>query len=177
MVYWIMNGILHWCNGPNLSSMIWLVLYSKPWVCAVHDKIRSEDTFKEKRVNWIHLAGNDNPIECCTERSTDPSPRHRHPACMPLKVDVADEDFTVLPSCLNYVRSALGVNPDCKFGPAQQVSYIFYVVFVLCILLTADNAGIHSKWKEGLESKYKIDELKMTHVTSIWIYKQSSPLN
>lgn len=43
---------------------------------------------------------------------------------MPLKVDVADEDYTTLPSCLNYVRSALGVNPDCKFGPAQQVSSI-----------------------------------------------------
>lgn len=63
-----------------------------------------------------------NPIECCAEDATNAPPRYRHPACAPLKIDVNEEDYNRLPSCLNYVRSALNVNSNCKFGPAQQVS-------------------------------------------------------
>lgn len=36
-------------------------------------------------------------------------------------IQVSGEDYNRLPSCLNYVRSAIDVNPVCKFGPAQQV--------------------------------------------------------
>lgn len=67
------------------------------------------------------FAGNGDPIECCSEDATNPPPRWRHPACAPLIVDVAVEDYNRLPSCLNYVRSALGIEKDCKFGPAEQV--------------------------------------------------------
>lgn len=51
--------------------------------------------------------------------------RCRHPACAPLMISISDEDYNRLPSCLNYVRSALDVNPGCKFGRAQQVNVIF----------------------------------------------------
>lgn len=71
---------------------------------------------------FCYLAGNGNPIECCEDDSTNAPPRYRHPACAPLKIDVKEEDYNRLPSCLNYVRSALNVNPNCTFGPAQQVS-------------------------------------------------------
>lgn len=66
--------------------------------------------------------GNGNPIECCAEDATNAPPRYRHPACAPLMIDVNGEDFNRLPSCLNYVRSALNVNANCSFGPAQQVN-------------------------------------------------------
>lgn len=69
----------------------------------------------------ICIPGNGYPIECCTEDATNPAPRWRHPACAPLNVEVATEDYNRLPSCLNYVRSALGVEKDCKLGPAEQV--------------------------------------------------------
>lgn len=72
--------------------------------------------------NYCLGTGNGNPIECCEDDSTNAPPRYRHPACAPLKIDVKEEDYTRLPSCLNYVRSALNVNPNCTFGPAQQVS-------------------------------------------------------
>lgn len=52
--------------------------------------------------------------------------RCRHPACAPLMIPISDEDYNRLPSCLNYVRSALDVNPECKFGQAQQVNVIFH---------------------------------------------------
>lgn len=73
------------------------------------------------------LVGNGNPIECCDEDATNPPPRYRHPACAALMVQVSEADYGRLPSCLNYVRSALDVNPDCKFGPAQQVNNIFFL--------------------------------------------------
>lgn len=75
--------------------------------------------------------GNGNPIECCAADATNAPPRYRHPACAPLMIDV-DGDFNRLPSCLNYVRSALNVNANCSFGPAQQVnadSYFILYVF------------------------------------------------
>lgn len=66
--------------------------------------------------------GNGEPIECCSEDSTNAPPRWRHPACAPLLVDVPEEEYNHLPSCLNYVRSALGVSANCTFGAAEQVS-------------------------------------------------------
>lgn len=46
-------------------------------------------------------------------------------------VQVSSEDYNRLPSCLNYVRSAIDVNPGCKFGPSQQVNveYIFHIQY------------------------------------------------
>ncbi|XP_017056031.1 peroxidase isoform X2 [Drosophila ficusphila] len=59
------------------------------------------------------------PIECCSRDQNNLQPRHHHPACAPIlhqpsgKYDV--------PSCLNYVRSALAV-ADCNFGGAEQLN-------------------------------------------------------
>ncbi|XP_031620899.1 peroxidase [Contarinia nasturtii] len=70
----------------------------------------------------FQIMSNGNPIECCQDDATNAPPRYRHPACSPLMVDVSGEDYNRLPSCLNYVRSALNVNEDCSFGPAQQIN-------------------------------------------------------
>lgn len=103
-------------NGRSSLNTISLKRCSRQWVSDLlilrvlsHCLMRS-----------IH-SGNGEPIECCSEDATSPPPRWRHSACAPLIVDVADEDYNRLPSCLNYVRSALGVEADCKFGPAEQV--------------------------------------------------------
>lgn len=93
----------------------------------------------------VVLAGNGNPIECCEDDSTNAPPRYRHPACAPLKIDVKEEDYTRLPSCLNYVRSALNVNPNCTFGPAQQVSSV--------VLIRINGSTIRFKYEH--ESKCK----------------------
>lgn len=68
------------------------------------------------------VQGNGNPIECCEQTGTNAPPRYRHPACAPLMIDTDGEEFNRSPSCLNYVRSALNVNENCSFGPAQQVN-------------------------------------------------------
>lgn len=77
------------------------------------------------------IQGNGNPIECCAEDATNAPPRYRHPACAPLMIDVNGEDYNRLPSCLNYVRSALNVNTNCSFGPAQQVNAdsLHFIIF------------------------------------------------
>lgn len=32
-------------------------------------------------------------------------------------------------TCLNYVRSALAVNEECKFGPAEQVFIVDFYIY------------------------------------------------
>jgi peroxidase len=66
---------------------------------------------------------NGEPIECCSDVNLPVSPRHLHPACYPLQVTDQDSFYGQLGvTCLNYVRSALAVDSDCKLGPAQQLS-------------------------------------------------------
>lgn len=51
------------------------------------------------------------------------APRGRHPACHPIQVPESDLFYSKIDvTCLNYVRSALAVNPECKFGPAEQLN-------------------------------------------------------
>lgn len=62
-------------------------------------------------------------IECCNKMHRKFAPRSLHPACHPLKIH--DEDIfyqKIGVSCLNYVRSAIGVDRKCKFGPAEQLN-------------------------------------------------------
>lgn len=61
------------------------------------------------------------PIECCAKDFRSAQPRHRHPACAPLLVETTAGRRADI-RCLSYVRSALGVDKDCRFGPAKQVS-------------------------------------------------------
>lgn len=65
----------------------------------------------------FEFQGNNKPIECCSEDLSGAPPRYIHPACSPLKIDNSISRV----NCLNYVRSALGINGDCKFGAANQV--------------------------------------------------------
>lgn len=69
------------------------------------------------RFSYIYI-DNGRPIDCCSSDLSNAPPRFLHPACAPLKVQSNGI------ACLNYVRSALGVSTDCKFGPAEQVKNI-----------------------------------------------------
>ncbi|XP_017112083.1 peroxidase [Drosophila elegans] len=59
------------------------------------------------------------PIECCNRDQNNLQPRHHHPACAPI-IHQPSGKYDV-PSCLNYVRSALAV-ADCNFGGAEQLN-------------------------------------------------------
>lgn len=65
--------------------------------------------------------GNNCPIECCERDMSDAPPRYMHPACAPLKIT---GNFGKYITCLSYVRSAIGVDPHCHFGSANQVCII-----------------------------------------------------
>uniref|UniRef100_A0A336MW58 CSON005035 protein n=1 Tax=Culicoides sonorensis TaxID=179676 RepID=A0A336MW58_CULSO len=63
------------------------------------------------------------PIECCDKMYRKFAPRSLHSACHPLAIKDNDIFYKKLGvSCLNYVRSAIAVNPQCKFGAANQIN-------------------------------------------------------
>uniref|UniRef100_A0A7G3ASP0 Putative oxidase/peroxidase n=1 Tax=Lutzomyia longipalpis TaxID=7200 RepID=A0A7G3ASP0_LUTLO len=67
--------------------------------------------------------GNGKPIECCSTTFNQASPRYRHPSCAPLIVPDSDAFYRELfVKCLNYVRSALAVDPNCKLGTPNQLN-------------------------------------------------------
>ncbi|XP_059610115.1 peroxidase [Phlebotomus argentipes] len=67
--------------------------------------------------------GNGRPIECCSTTFSQAAPRYRHPACAPLAVPDSDAFYRrFFVKCLNYVRSALAVDPQCKLGAPNQLN-------------------------------------------------------
>lgn len=63
-------------------------------------------------------------IECCSNgRTVDPS--QTHPECWPIQIP-ADDPFysTKGRTCMNFIRSMLGLNQDCTFGYAEQMNQI-----------------------------------------------------
>lgn len=65
-------------------------------------------------------------IECCDRESAHLQPRFVHESCYPLKIPNDDQNYKKFyVTCLNYVRSALAVNEQCKFGSINQVSFHF----------------------------------------------------
>uniref|UniRef100_A0A6B2E8B5 Putative chorion peroxidase n=1 Tax=Phlebotomus kandelakii TaxID=1109342 RepID=A0A6B2E8B5_9DIPT len=67
--------------------------------------------------------GNGKSIECCSTTFNQAAPRYRHPACAPLVVSDSDAFYKELfVKCLNYVRSALAVDPECKLGAPNQLN-------------------------------------------------------
>lgn len=58
------------------------------------------------------------PIECCNSDFGKLKPRYVHPACAPLEGPT--HNIYETSTCLNYVRSALSLQPGCNYGPAQQ---------------------------------------------------------
>lgn len=79
--------------------------------------------------------GDGSPIECCDQESVPIQPRYLHPSCLPLMIPSDDLHYKpIRVTCLNYVRSALAVNEQCKFGSINQVSFRqSFVSFHLCI--------------------------------------------
>lgn len=67
-----------------------------------------------------------NSISCCTAGDFQVIPEaHRHPACMPIKVSQHDEFYNQFGrGCINFVRSALAPNPECRFNYGQQISKV-----------------------------------------------------
>ncbi|XP_037029524.1 peroxidase isoform X1 [Bradysia coprophila] len=67
----------------------------------------------------VRTMSNDCPIECCERDMSSAPPRYTHPSCSPLKVA---GNFGKYITCLSYVRSAIGVHPNCHFGAANQIN-------------------------------------------------------
>lgn len=80
----------------------------------------------------VRTMGNNCPIECCERDMSSAPPRYTHPSCSPLKVTGS---FGKYITCLSYVRSAIGVHPNCHFGAANQVCNFDWIFFLLFALL------------------------------------------
>ena len=71
----------------------------------------------------LYFTENNSPIECCDQDSVHIQPRYLHPSCHPIFVPSNDPFYgPIRVTCLNYVRSALAINEQCKFGGAEQVN-------------------------------------------------------
>lgn len=78
----------------------------------------------------VRTMGNNCPIECCEQDMSSAPPRYTHPSCSPLKVT---GNFGKYITCLSYVRSAIGVHPNCHFGAANQVCNFWLDFFFLSV--------------------------------------------
>uniref|UniRef100_U5ES00 Putative peroxinectin-like protein n=1 Tax=Corethrella appendiculata TaxID=1370023 RepID=U5ES00_9DIPT len=67
---------------------------------------------------------NGQPIECCGNNgSTILPPNLLHFACLPISIDPNDEFYSKFNQrCMNFVRSQLVSNQDCKIGYGKQLS-------------------------------------------------------
>lgn len=64
-----------------------------------------------------------NPISCCSADDAQPMPSHF--ACMAIPVAKDDEFYGRFGKrCINFVRSALAPNPECRFNYGQQISKV-----------------------------------------------------
>lgn len=66
------------------------------------------------------------PISCCTNGDAELIPeQHKHFACMAIPISKHDEFYGKFgKGCLNFVRSALAPNPECRFNYGQQISKV-----------------------------------------------------
>lgn len=64
---------------------------------------------------------NGQAVECCKHMHTA-APRSTSSSCAPLQVPSDDPHYSkFFLNCLNYVRSAITVDPQCKLGAINQV--------------------------------------------------------
>ncbi|CRL05203.1 CLUMA_CG017992, isoform A [Clunio marinus] len=71
----------------------------------------------------VRSMSNGASIECCDQESVSIQPRYLHPSCLPLVIPSDDSHYRQLRvTCLNYVRSALAVNDQCRFGSINQLN-------------------------------------------------------
>lgn len=80
----------------------------------------------------IFLQADGKPISCCTAdgSSVIPTP-FLHYACLPIVIEPEDHFFGQFnQGCINFVRSALSLDNECKLGYGKQVfSFIFSLNF------------------------------------------------
>lgn len=67
-----------------------------------------------------------NAISCCTSGDSQPIPdANKHPACMAIPIARDDEFYGQFGrGCINFVRSSLAPNPECRFNYGQQISKV-----------------------------------------------------
>lgn len=68
------------------------------------------------------FSDNGDSIECCDSEYFNLRPRYRHPSCEPLE-SVNPRKHTIdRQNCLNFVRSSLAVDKNCRLGVATQLN-------------------------------------------------------
>lgn len=67
-----------------------------------------------------------NPISCCTEGDSQPIPdQFKHFACLAIPIARDDEFYGQFgKGCMNFVRSSLAPNHECRFNYGQQISKV-----------------------------------------------------
>lgn len=83
-----------------------------------------------------------------------PSPRYKHPSCLPLRLNETDTYYKDV-TCINYVRSALGVSSQCKFGAAQQVCNLFTYSLVIVFEIISIEIN-HSAIDRDIDARSKV---------------------
>jgi len=69
--------------------------------------------------------GSDNSdVTCCAGGSVRP-PSQLHPECLPIEIPDTDDFYGALGQrCMEFVRSMPAMQPDCSFGPREQMNQI-----------------------------------------------------
>lgn len=85
----------------------------------------------------------DASVMCCEKEGMSLAPRHQHPLCLPVDVNVTDPSYSRHRiTCLQYVRSAPGPPTDCKFAPIDQLNQATHYLDLSQLYgSTADEAG------------------------------------
>lgn len=68
------------------------------------------------------FSDNGDSIECCDSEYFNLRPRYRHPSCEPLESVNPRKDTIDRQNCLNFVRSSLAVDKNCRLGVATQLN-------------------------------------------------------
>lgn len=70
--------------------------------------------------------GEGKSIRCCAKDGSAPLPQEElHFACFPIQIDPQDSFYSEFrQGCINFVRSALSPDPECKLGYGKQVNWI-----------------------------------------------------
>ncbi|CAG2114532.1 unnamed protein product, partial [Medioppia subpectinata] len=68
---------------------------------------------------------NDNhPLRCCGEEFRA-NPQLVHPSCFPISVAINDPFYEKFgQKCMNFIRSAPAIRPDCQMGPREQLNQL-----------------------------------------------------
>lgn len=70
--------------------------------------------------------GDGQSVSCCTEDGSRPiPPEFQHYSCMPIEIEPHDEFYEQFnQGCINFVRSALSPDSECRLGYGKQVNYL-----------------------------------------------------